>query len=258
MAYLGGKSKGYQHIINILNSKCFDNFDYLEPFIGYAHILRRVKHKRSYIAGDSNLFLYTLLDYIQNSNNDYPNITKEEYYLLKNDNSSRNLLRKSFAAFTYSYNGKEFAGYTGKLHGRNYPKERKRYYDQLRNNDTFMNTDIRHVVYDKFKPKNKLIYCDPPYESTTSYKTGYFDHEKFWDIMRKWSKNNYVFVSEYKAPNDFILISSTRKRGSLSGKGSKDTRIEKLFAHESIINTPLYYCIKNSLLNKSHRRTRKI
>ena len=63
MAYLGGKSKGYQHIINILNSKCFDNFDYLEPFIGYAHILRRVKHKRSYsklIRGSLITHLYTI------------------------------------------------------------------------------------------------------------------------------------------------------------------------------------------------------
>ena len=40
-----------------------------------------------------------------------------------------------------------------------------------------------------------LIYCDPPYQHTTGYSTGGFDHDKFWDTMRKWSKNNYIFIS---------------------------------------------------------------
>jgi len=245
MAYLGGKAKGYQHIIKILNNPCFDDFKYLEPFIGYGHILRRIENKKKYIAGDYNLLLITLLKYIQNGGK-YPTISETEYNNLKDDKTKKNLLRKAFAAFTYSYNGKEFAGYTNKIGNRNYPKERKTYYNNLRDNEVFMRTKIYHKSYDKFKPKNYLIYCDPPYNNTTKYKTDEFDHEKFWDVMRKWSKDNYVFISEYKAPKDFILISSKKKRSSLSGKGAMQLRNEKLFAHKSIIDKPLFKFIKKS------------
>ena len=249
MAYIGGKSKGYQHIVEILNNECFDDFDYIEPFIGYAHILRRIINKKSYTANDNNKLLYTLLKYIQKSNK-YPKITKLEYELLKNDNSHKNIVKKSFAAFTYSYNGKEFGGYTNILHGRNYPEERKSYYDLLRDNEIFMKTKIFNKSYDEFNPKGKLIYCDPPYEKTTEYGKNKFDHDKFWDTMRKWSKNNYVFISEYNAPKDFIKLSSKKKFSTLSGKGSKDLRTEKLFAHESIKYKPLY----NKLIKKKSKK----
>ena len=70
--------------------------------------------------------------------------------------------------------------------------------------------------------------------------------------MRKWSKNNYVFISEYNAPKDFIKLSSKKKFSTLSGKGSKDLRTEKLFAHESIKYKPLY----NKLIKKSKKKSR--
>jgi DNA adenine methylase len=245
MAYLGGKAKGYQHIINILNNPCFDNYNYFEPFVGYAHILKRVVNKKSYIANDKNILVYTLLKCIQRINCDFPHITEEEYYDLKNDNSKRNLLKKAFAAFTYSYNGKEFGGYTNILHGRNYPNERKKYYETLRENTTFISTKLYNKSYSDFKPKNKLIYCDPPYENTTSYKgSDNFNHDKFWKTMRKWSVDNYVFISEYNAPDDFILIESKNKLTTISGTRKK--RIEKLFVHESILDKPLYNTLFNS------------
>lgn len=65
MAYLGGKSKNSQHIINILNNSYFDGMDYFEPFLGYAHILRRVENKKTYSASDANELLITLLQGIK-------------------------------------------------------------------------------------------------------------------------------------------------------------------------------------------------
>ena len=159
MAYIGGKSKKYQHITKILNHPCFDNLNYLEPFIGYAHILRRVVNKKSYNASDNNPLLVELLNFIKTGKK-YPNISEKEYNILKNDTSVQNKIKKAFAAFCYSYNGKEFGGYTGIVGERNYPSERKRYYDSLRNNETFMNTKISFKSYLKYKPKNKLIYND--------------------------------------------------------------------------------------------------
>jgi DNA adenine methylase len=258
MAYVGGKAKTYQHITNILNNECFDNFDYIEPFIGYGHILRRIVNKKSYKASDNNPLLITLLKHVQKSNK-YPHISEKEYYELKSQNTTKtNILKKSFAAFTYSYNGKEFGGYTNIVGERNYPKERKKYYNLLRENESFNKTKIYLKDYDDYSVKNKLIYCDPPYLKTTGYATSTdFDHDKFWNVMRKWSKNNYVFISEYKAPDDFVAISSNKKHSTLSGKGSTSLRTEKLFVHKNFLKNKLYLCLKSKKRSKSKKKSKK-
>jgi site-specific DNA-adenine methylase len=61
MAYLGGKSKGYEHIIKYLNKERFNGMKYIEPFCGYCHILRRVENKKKYYAYDKNPLLIELL-----------------------------------------------------------------------------------------------------------------------------------------------------------------------------------------------------
>ena len=65
--------------------------------------------------------------------------------------------------------------------------------------------------YDKWDPSHMTIYCDPPYETASErsnpneFLRG-FDHEKFWNTMRSWSKTNLAFIPELKAniPKDFI------------------------------------------------------
>lgn len=235
MAYLGGKAKGAEHILSVLNDPLFDSYDYIEPFCGYAHIVRRVINKKSYTISDNNPLLITLLKHIQNTKNKHPSITQEEYYRLK-ENPNRNPLRAAYAAFCYSYNGKYFGGFVEKYQGRDYPKERKQYYDTLHDNETFQKSKIKHQDYTKYiHVKNSLIYCDPPYEGTTEYHSS-FDSEKFWEFIRNVSKNNYVFVSEYSAPNDFTCITQKIKRTSMDGQGATRKRVEKLFVHSSKLN----------------------
>ena len=55
-------------------------------------------------------------------------------------------------------------------------------------------------------PDGSIVYCDPPYAKTTSYTTGGFNSEEFWDYMRKISKKNIVLISEQNAPKDFECI----------------------------------------------------
>ena len=74
---------------------------------------------------------------------------------------------------------------------------------------------------------NSLIYCDPPYQGTTGYKTGAFNHEEFFEWCRQMkSKGNIVFVSEYNAPDDFELV----WQGEILGSFKKERKaVEKLF-----------------------------
>jgi DNA adenine methylase len=230
MSYVGGKAKKSSHIIEVLNLPIFDNLDYVEPFVGMGHILRRVVNKRSYFASDYNPLLCALLLGIQKGVK-IPPISKKRYEILKakyNDNS----FERAIACFCYSYGGKAWGGYFPEYRSPtrydNYVKQRINYYDALRENETFKKTEIECWSYLDIHPSQKfIIYCDPPYRGTTGYRVNaarteddVFNHDLFWETMRKWSAKNYVFISEYSAPDDFIEIS---------------TRVEYLFAHKSVV-----------------------
>ncbi len=236
MAYLGGKATGSQHILKVLNHPVFNDMPYIEPFCGYCHVLRRIINKSSYTASDSNELLITLLQHIQKST-EHPSISAQEYKALA-ANPSSDPLKAAYAAFTYSYNGKFFAGYVGDK-TRNYPAERKRYYNRLHDNPVFASSDIKVGPYSIYKPSNihapSIIYCDPPYEDTEGYRNA-FNSSEFWNWARKMTKaGNYVFVSEYKAPEDFVCIVQKTKRQSVAGRGATRKREEVLFVHESLL-----------------------
>jgi DNA adenine methylase len=242
MSYVGGKSRGFQHIISILNDPKYDDMEYYEPFCGYCHITRRVINKKSITINDYNGLLVCLLNGIK-QNLPYPQITRERYYQLKNQHYTINWER-AIAGFCYSYNGKLWGGYV--LDNSNTPsykktqklmvyhKQRQNYYEKLKQNKSFMNSSLKSKSYEEFNPIGALIYCDPPYRNTTSYhkkSVGDFDHDKFWDWVRKLSQNNIVYVSEYTAPNDFICVAEQPKKSTLSGK--RISKIEKLFQYDS-------------------------
>jgi len=84
-----------------------------------------------------------------------------------------------------------------------------------------------------------VIYADPPYEGTTRYDgTMPFDHAAFWGWIR--TRDYPVYVSEYKAPDDFTSIWRKKRTtmtcqidkrvGTEASKGMND-RVEHLFLH---------------------------
>ena len=72
-------------------------------------------------------------------------------------------------------------------------------------------------------PKDAIIYCDPPYAGTAEYKEGGFNHKEFWDWVRKISKTNKVYISEYTAPCDFKTILEFSQKSTLQGGQQKHT-----------------------------------
>ena len=92
--------------------------------------------------------------------------------------------------------------------------------------------NIKDVFYDcvdykSIDVKNAVIYCDPPYANTTKYKDD-FNHNEYWNWVRKMSKNNIVLCSEYNAPDDFDCIWSKELTTTLD-KNSRSKAVEKLF-----------------------------
>jgi DNA adenine methylase len=85
-------------------------------------------------------------------------------------------------------------------------------------------SDICQSNYLDLRPKNCLIYCDPPYKETTKYSSE-FDSDKFWQTMAEWkTENNIIVVSEYNAPSQHRVIAEFD-----SYKSMQKHRTEKLF-----------------------------
>jgi DNA adenine methylase len=92
---------------------------------------------------------------------------------------------------------------------------------------TFYHSDYRETAI-PYGAK-AVIYCDPPYESTTRYDVGQaFNHAAFWNTVRRWSEHHTVLVSEQSAPPDFACI----WEGDVvrtNDNASRFTATEKLF-----------------------------
>ena len=74
-----------------------------------------------------------------------------------------------------------------------------------------------------------VVYCDPPYENTDKYTVD-FDSEAFWQWCR--TRDFPVYVSEYRAPEDFISVWSKEKRRLFSSSNLSANTIEHLFLHK--------------------------
>ena len=74
-----------------------------------------------------------------------------------------------------------------------------------------------------------VVYCDPPYANTSKYTVD-FDNEGFWQWCR--TRNFPVYISEYRAPEDFISVWSKEKRRLFSRSNLSANTIEHLFLHK--------------------------
>src|SRR5699024_7524095 len=93
---------------------------------------------------------------------------------------------------------------------------------RLPNKLKLSNKDYQDI---KFK-NDSVIYCDPPYKGTESYGVE-FDHDVFYEWVR--NQNNPIYISEYDAPDDFIVVHSWSHRSTLSATENNKKVIEKLF-----------------------------
>ena len=223
MRYLGGKHKISNQIVTILEKLRKPNQLYVEPFVGGAHIISKMSGHR--VGSDSNIYTIEMLKKAQQGFIFPQVVTEKEYLYYKNNPSLCDKGLRGFIGFGCSFAGKWFGGYA-KDQKRNYAGEASRYLNKI--SKSIKNIKFYAVDYKDLSPKNRLIYCDPPYQGTTSYGS-YFDHNEFWDIMRDWSKENTVVISEYSAPSDFKEIAQFPKTLGLRTKKGNEIRTEKLF-----------------------------
>lgn len=191
------------------------------------------------IGNDIHKELIAMWNELQNGWIPPSHITEEEYITVRDNKEKYPDYYVGFVGYHASFGSKYFSGYA-----RSFKVDGITPRDQ--SNEAYRNTmkqvaDIKDVFftqgdYKEHKIKNAVIYCDPPYMGTTKYSTGSFNYEEFWDWCRKMSKENWLFVSEYNAPDDFECIWSKEHLANFDcNRGndiSKKVRVEKLFTYK--------------------------
>lgn len=226
MQYFGGKQRIAKQLVSFLKPYQEGYQGFFEPFVGGCNIIPEMSGKR--IAGDVNGYIIEMYKALQQGWLPPQSMSEEQYQYIKEHKSEKPALT-GFTGIGCSYSGKWFGGFARNATGRNYCLNAYNSVVKLSvrlHGITFMCLNYKNVA-----PKDFLIYCDPPYSGTCGYTAaGSFDTEHFWNTMRKWSRNNLVFISEYTAPDDFECVWQTETKLDIRDKDNvKQTRTEKLF-----------------------------
>lgn len=211
MQYMGSKNRIAKHLVPIIQSYITDGTKgYLEPFVGGANVIDKIKHDNK-IGCDIHKELIALLKESQTDRKFPQTISEDEYIRVKNNPIEYEDWYVGFVGFFGSFGAKFFGGFARRYNEdgsmQDVPSQAIRSYLKqvpCLKSIKFLHKSFTDLPLDKIS--GYVIYCDPPYEGTTSYKTNRFPHVEFWDWVRGASINNIVLVSEYNAPEDFDCI----------------------------------------------------
>ena len=209
MKYMGAKTRIAKEIVPIIQQVIYDKniTKYIEPFCG------------------GELF---------------PTVSRELYSAVRNDYRANTGIYEDWqignVGFLASYNGRFFdggyaqPGFEKTKHGDRY----RDYYREASENIKKQIPNLEDVSfacedYREITSSGAAIYCDPPYANEKQYANSRgFDYAEFWETMRMWSHNNYVFISEMSAPDDFVCVWEKSVLRSIKATDkSRDT--EKLY-----------------------------
>lgn len=210
---------------------------YFEPFCGMLAVCKEFNDGRARTVCDLNsdiikmwqAFLYK---------NWRPRPTISEAYYNKLRKSSVPSAERGFYGSSCGFSGWFLGPFSEKYGGNIRDLIRRGYQNLSKYKPLLENVNVLNAQsYDVFEPKNMTVYCDPPYKRTVinnpSKILSNFNHNDFWNVMRRWSKNNLVFISEEQAPKDFISI--WQKPYTRTCNGKKVKCYERLFIHKSMI-----------------------
>ena len=211
MRYMGSKSRFAKDLVPIIQSYITeDTKGYLEPFVGGANVIDKIKCNNK-IGCDIHKQLIALLNKAKDNIDDIPDIISfETYKEVKNNKESYEDWYVGLVGFCASFSARYFEGYARNSRNDNSGKWSKRAIENLKKQAPSLK-DIEFKCCNflnlpKDKIKGYVIYCDIPYKGTTKYKTEPFPYEEFYIWANEMAKYNTVLVSEYNMPSNFKCI----------------------------------------------------
>lgn len=235
MRYFGGKQRISQSLSEYLNLQLKTEQPFVDLFCGSCNIISKISQDRIRIANDKHKYLIAMWKALQDGWQMPNNISEEEYKYIR-DNKDENLPLSGFVGFGLSYSGKWFGGYCRGGKDRNYCLNAKNSNNKILNN--IMDVKFYNLNYDEVPiPNGALVYSDPPYKNTTGYyksEVGEFNHDEFYDWVRKNSDNYDIYVSEYKQniPDDFKIVWERNSKKDIRNKNNiREETVEVLIKY---------------------------
>lgn len=217
MVYMGGKAKYSDDIVPILQKVIDDNniTEYYEPMCGGCNIIDKIRCEHRY-AYDRSDTLIALLKQAQENMDEVLTDGSRELWdkgkayvkdgIMPEDMSLADIGAMEFFA---SFSNRGFPGGMAKN------TSTRNYFQEARRNLAAQAPHFKGIEFgcqnywELDTPKGALCYLDPPYANAKTY--GYanmpkMDYDHFWQWVRDISVDNYVFVSEQTAPDDFEIV----------------------------------------------------
>lgn len=242
MRYLGNKTSLSKELAPVLMEKLNGNNYYIETMVGACGMIQAIDYPKRF-ASDYNPYIVALMSNLNNIEI-YPEkslfdgfaINEELYREVKANQDAYSKHLVGLLAFGCSFGGKFWGGYargglTSKGLERGYAQETLRNLVKLA--PKLKNVKFANKSYlDVHIPSKSIVYLDPPYQGTTKYSNN-FDHKGFWEYVRYISKTNFVYISEYNAPEDFDCIFQKECKVGIDHKLKEHNKsIEKLFVYK--------------------------
>lgn len=227
MKYLGGKNRFAKEILDLIPRSRY----FIEPFVGgggmtkHAVLSGKFEH---FLCSDINEYVIEYFKDLQKGWLPEDSYDIEKYndikkYYKKKDYSKYTKGEMAVVGYTCAYMCGFFRTYDNGKTTYRYP-----IISAEKDKDWVCSCKFYHSDYSNITlpDERSVIYCDPPYKDTESYRQGKFNHDKFYEWAREISKKHHVFVSEQSMPAGWKCIWSkeVKKAGDIR-KG----RIEKLF-----------------------------
>lgn len=230
MHYMGSKKNHAHEILAITLANRKPGQWYVEPFVGGGNIINKVPHEQGpRRAGDMNQYMLSALDAVGNHGWVPPeHISEKQYLAIKNDRMRHPFVpwvaaelgvpEKFWKALVgvvgtgSSFGSKWFDTYTGTNTPQKWIDARKA---AISDAPGLRGVEFVWSSFDDLDiPEGALVYCDPPYRSTTGYlKEAHLEapsgeREAYkWDAVKFWrwadalvDRGHLVYVSEYLGP----------------------------------------------------------
>lgn len=183
MKYFGGKFRIAKQLAQFLNTQKAGMSEYYESFCGSCNVLQRITDIPRK-ASDGSLEMISLWQKLQEGWIPPTTISEEDYKNVKNLDYPLHI--RAFVGHGCSFSGKYFGGYA-RSGSRNYALNAHN--SLLKKIKFLQDVEFFHADYKEVTPRKALVYCDPPYASTThAYGSEFtFNTEEFWEVMRAWS-----------------------------------------------------------------------
>lgn len=248
MQYVGSKGRLSKELAPIIQSYITpETKGYLEPFVGGANMIDKIKHHNK-IGYDIHEELIELLKYSQK--NELPETVSEDVYnLVRLNKNDYDKWYVGLVGFCGSFGAKYFGGFARRYNNDgslfDVPKQAINSLRKQSKKDGWSDIVFKNKSFVEVDDvENHVIYCDIPYRNTTKYATEIFPYDKFYDWCVKMSQSNTILVSEYWMPdssydngkysNLFQCVWEKEHITSLGSgvnnyKGDDNKKIEKLF-----------------------------